>query len=130
MAKQVVRLERGALKPQLASMRRDEYTTYTDNMPNKSSTNARPNARARTDQRHQHLAATATLEVHAAAADAELDPAVRELLDSFDLTDVVSHLLRRAHFLAEDLFAREFANEGLTPRQKAVLITLYQEPGL
>ncbi len=64
------------------------------------------------------------------AVDAELTPQVRELLASFHLTDVVSHLLRRAHFLAEDLFAREFAEEGLTPRQKAVLITLYQDPGL
>jgi DNA-binding MarR family transcriptional regulator len=53
----------------------------------------------------------------------------RPLLDDFVLTDVVSHLLRRAHFRAEDLFAQEFGREGLTPRQKALLITAYQNPG-
>jgi DNA-binding MarR family transcriptional regulator len=57
--------------------------------------------------------------------------AARDLtdLDSFVLTDVVSHLLRRAHFRAEDIFAREFGADGLTPRQKALLITAYQNPG-
>jgi DNA-binding MarR family transcriptional regulator len=50
-------------------------------------------------------------------------------LDEFVLTDVVSHLLRRAHFRAEDLFAQEFGKDGLTPRQKALLITAYQNPG-
>lgn len=50
-------------------------------------------------------------------------------LDSFVLSEVVSHLLRRAHFRAEEIFAREFADVGLTPRQKALLITAYQHPG-
>lgn len=45
------------------------------------------------------------------------------------MRDVVSHLLRRAHFRAEEIFSREFAEEGLTPRQKALLITAYQNPG-
>lgn len=48
----------------------------------------------------------------------------------FQLDEVASHLLRRAHFLAEDLFAREFADESVTPRQKAALIAVYQQPGL
>lgn len=61
---------------------------------------------------------------------AELTPAVRRLLDEFHLGDVGSHLLRRAHFTAEELFADEFADESLTPRQKAALITVYQNPGL
>jgi DNA-binding MarR family transcriptional regulator len=58
-------------------------------------------------------------------------PAPRDLaeLDRFVLTDVASHLLRRAHFRAEEIFAREFGPEGLTPRQKALLITAYQNPG-
>ncbi len=58
-------------------------------------------------------------------------PPVRDTtpLDRFVLTDVVSHLLRRAHFRAEDLFAAEFGKDGLTPRQKALLITVYQNPG-
>ena len=55
---------------------------------------------------------------------------VRDLLDRFRLEDVGSHLLRRAHFLAEELFSLEFAAESITPRQKAALVTLYQQPGL
>lgn len=59
-----------------------------------------------------------------------LAPAVRRLLDDFRLEDVGSHLLRRAHFLAEELFAQEFAGESLTPRQKAAMIIVYRQPGL
>lgn len=54
----------------------------------------------------------------------------REILDDFRLENVASHLLRRAHFVAEDLFAQEFADESITPRQKAALVMLYQNPGL
>lgn len=67
--------------------------------------------------------------------DADDNPAshlseeARQILDNFHLEDVVSHLIRRAHFYAEDLFAREFEDEVLTPRQKAALISLYQTPG-
>ncbi|CAB3906692.1 HTH-type transcriptional repressor NicR [Achromobacter dolens] len=50
-------------------------------------------------------------------------------LREFDLTHVASHLLRRAHFRAEALFAQAFPDEDLTPRQKALLITVYQNPG-
>lgn len=68
----------------------------------------------------------------AAGPDARdhLEPEVRRILDTFRLEDVPSHLLRRAHFAAEELFAQEFADESLTPRQKAALITVYQQPGL
>ena len=59
-----------------------------------------------------------------------LTPQVRSVLDRFRLEDVVSHLLRRAHFAAEERFAREFADEQITPRQKATLIAVYQRPGL
>jgi DNA-binding MarR family transcriptional regulator len=59
-----------------------------------------------------------------------LQPAVRAILDEFRLQEVSSHLLRRAHFLAEELFSQEFAAEGLTPRQKAALVVVYQQPGL
>ena len=51
------------------------------------------------------------------------------LADRFVLTDVVSHLLRRAHFRAEELFSIELGQSGLTPRQKALLVTAYQHPG-
>lgn len=57
-------------------------------------------------------------------------PHVRAQLNDFHLEGVVSHLLRRAHFLAEDLFAQEFADEAMTPRQKAALIAVFQKPGL
>lgn len=59
-----------------------------------------------------------------------IDPHVRALLDAFRLEDVGSHLLRRAHFLAEELFSQEFASESITPRQKAALVAVYQQPGL
>jgi len=58
-----------------------------------------------------------------------LSPETRILLNGFRLGEVGSHLLRRAHFVAEELFAREFADETLTPRQKAALIIIYQHPG-
>jgi DNA-binding MarR family transcriptional regulator len=50
-------------------------------------------------------------------------------LERFVLTDIVSHLLRRAHFRAEEIFNQELGASGLTPRQKALLITAYQNPG-
>jgi len=59
-----------------------------------------------------------------------LSPDTRQLLDDFRLEDVASHLIRRAHFLAEELFSREFAAESITPRQKAALVILLQHPGL
>ena len=51
------------------------------------------------------------------------------LADRFVLTDVVSHLLRRAHFRAEALFDAELGHWGLTPRQKALLVMAHQHPG-
>ncbi|AZG09816.1 MarR family transcriptional regulator [Pigmentiphaga sp. H8] len=52
-----------------------------------------------------------------------------EAVRAFELTDVVSHLLRRAHFRAEALFMQTFHDEDLTPRQKALLITVCKHPG-
>jgi len=63
-------------------------------------------------------------------AEAALTAPVRSILDRFRLEDVVSHLLRRAHFAAEERFSREFADEQITPRQKATLVAIYQRPGL
>lgn len=59
-----------------------------------------------------------------------LTPETQALLEDFQLGDIVSHLLRRAHFLAEEMFSNEFTGEALTPRQKAALIVVYQQPGL
>lgn len=59
-----------------------------------------------------------------------LSKRARLALDRFALQDIASHLLRRAHFAAEDIFAKEFAAEAITPRQKAALIAVYQQPGI
>lgn len=59
-----------------------------------------------------------------------LTPETRALLNAFQLDTIVSHLLRRAHFLAEETFAQTFSRESITPRQKATLIVVYQNPGL
>jgi DNA-binding MarR family transcriptional regulator len=59
-----------------------------------------------------------------------VSPAVSRMLDEFRLEEVASHLLRRAHFAAEELFSQEFSDESITPRQKAALIAVYQQPGL
>lgn len=60
----------------------------------------------------------------------ELSPESQKLLDTFHLEDIASHLLRRAHFMAEELFTDEFAAESITPRQKAALVVVAQHPGL
>ena len=80
------------------------------------------------------LASNAPRKPRAAVGSADartlVAPAVRRILDDFRLEDIGSHLLRRAHFLAEELFAQEFVDESLTPRQKAAMIIVYQQPGL
>jgi len=62
---------------------------------------------------------------HEARRDFELD----RLLNDFELTRVASHLLRRAHFRAEDIYSQTAGKLGLTPRQKALLIVAYRNPG-
>lgn len=52
------------------------------------------------------------------------------LLDNFELGNIVSHLLRRAHFSAEEQFTKRFGALGLTPRQKALLVIIYKNQGL
>lgn len=77
------------------------------------------------------LAASGSAQARDTVADpaASISAEVRHILDNFRLEDIASHLLRRAHFHAEEMFAREFADEALTPRQKAALISVYQHPG-
>ena len=58
-----------------------------------------------------------------------IDVDVQKILESFVLEDICSHLLRRAHFFAEELFSKEFSDESMTPRKKAALIIIYQNPG-
>lgn len=52
------------------------------------------------------------------------------MLHGFDLSANVSHLLRRAHFRAEEIYSSQVGHDGLTPRQKALLIASYRLPGL
>jgi DNA-binding MarR family transcriptional regulator len=52
-----------------------------------------------------------------------------QLLEHFDLTSSVSHLLRRAHVRAEDLFDEVMRPPGLTSRQTALLVAAFQNPG-
>lgn len=55
---------------------------------------------------------------------------VKSILNEFQLENVPSHLIRRAHFRAEEIFNAEFSAESITPRQKAALVTLCQHPGI
>lgn len=64
------------------------------------------------------------------ADDLQLSKAARRALDEFRLENIMSHLLRRAHFAAEEIFADAFAAEAITPRQKAALVAVYQRPGI
>lgn len=59
-----------------------------------------------------------------------LSPEVKKLVDAFNLQNITSHLLRRAHFRAEEMFHEEFEAESITPRQKAALVVISQTPGL
>lgn len=70
---------------------------------------------------------TQTGSVQSAAAPNNLD--LDQLLAGFELTRVASHLLRRAHFRAEDIYSSTVGDLGLTPRQKALLIAAYRHPG-
>lgn len=54
---------------------------------------------------------------------------LNELLDQFDLTASVTHLLRRAHSRGDDLFEEIMCSGDLTPRQMALLVASYQNPG-
>ena len=50
-------------------------------------------------------------------------------LEGFELTNHISHLLRRAHFRAEAVFDDVMSEYNLTPRQKSLLATCYRLPG-
>lgn len=59
------------------------------------------------------------------------DPATEPWeLDSIDLREVPGHLLRRAQQRAVELYWAAVGEDGLRPPQFAVLLTIYQNPGL
>ena len=49
---------------------------------------------------------------------------------SYALQGAVGHLLRRSQQRAVDLFVEEVGEDGPTPRQFAVLLTVHQKPGV
>lgn len=49
---------------------------------------------------------------------------------SYDLHGAVGHLLRRSQQRAVDLFVEEVGDDGPTPRQFAVLLSVHQNPGI
>lgn len=51
-------------------------------------------------------------------------------LMSFSLHESPGHLLRRCQQLAVDLYTMEVGSNGLTPRQFALLLAIYQKPGI
>ena len=50
--------------------------------------------------------------------------------DNYDLHGAVGHLLRRSQQRAVDLFVEEVGEDGPTPRQFAVLLSVHQNPGI
>lgn len=56
--------------------------------------------------------------------------AVPDSLADFSLQDAPGHLLRRCQQLAVDLYTLEVGANGLTPRQFALLLAIYQNSGI
>ncbi len=63
-------------------------------------------------------------------ADPANDVTVQTDADSYDLRGAVGHLLRRSQQRAVDLFVEEVGEDGPTPRQFAVLLSVHQNPGV
>jgi DNA-binding MarR family transcriptional regulator len=53
-----------------------------------------------------------------------------EGVEDFSLAHAVGHLLRRCQQRAVDIFVEEIGADGPTPRQFAVLLCVFQHPGL
>ena len=63
-------------------------------------------------------------------ADPANDVTVQPDADNYDLHGAVGHLLRRSQQRAVDLFVEEVGEDGPTPRQFAVLLSVHQNPGI
>lgn len=55
---------------------------------------------------------------------------LKKRIDSYRLGDAPGHLIRRCQQRAIDLFLEEVGENGPTPRQFAVLLNVYQNPGM
>jgi MarR family transcriptional regulator, lower aerobic nicotinate degradation pathway regulator len=51
-----------------------------------------------------------------------------EAKEQYDLENSLTHLLRRAHFFAEGMFAENLGRYGITSRQMALMVTAQQNP--
>lgn len=76
------------------------------------------------------MSSSRSVELPQEVVSAPLSTEVQQLVDGFRLQDIPSHLLRRVHFKAEEMFHEVFEAESITPRQKAALIVISQSPGL
>lgn len=63
-------------------------------------------------------------------ADPANDVTVQTDADDYDLHGAVGHLLRRSQQRAVDLFVEEVGEDGPTPRQFAVMVSVHQNPGV
>ena len=63
-------------------------------------------------------------------ADPANNVTVQPDADNYDLHGAVGHLLRRSQQRAVDLFVEEVGEDGPTPRQFAVLLSVHQKPGV
>lgn len=57
------------------------------------------------------------------------DP-LTQVINDFTLNSVAGHLIRRCQQRAVDLFVDEVGEDGPNPRQFAVLISVFQNPGM
>ncbi len=55
---------------------------------------------------------------------------LEQSMKNFEIDTVAGHLIRRCQQRAVDLFAEEVGPNGPNPRQFAVLISIFQNPGL
>ena len=63
-------------------------------------------------------------------ADPANDITAQPDADNYDLHGAVGHLLRRSQQRAVDLFVEEVGEDGPTPRQFAVLLSVHQNSGI
>lgn len=64
------------------------------------------------------------------SGDKTTQRAAADTLAEFDLRNSPGHLLRRCQQLAVDLYTMEVGADGLTPRQFALLLAIYQKAGI
>lgn len=59
-----------------------------------------------------------------------VEPKLKQRIERYRHGEAAGHLLRRAQQRAVDLFVEEVGEDGPTPRQFAVLLSVFQNPGM